>query len=198
MSSAHSVAAPVLAGTLRPAQVLRRMASTATAVLLWALLGAIATLTVATTAPAVLGYRAFNVLSGSMTPTLGVGSVVIDQRIRALDARPGDIVTFPSPDDRTRLITHRVRHISLSGGRAYLVTRGDANPTGERWNVPLDAEIGRVVLELPKLGYARAWAAGRGGGLVVMATVLLWGVLALRHIWRPERTPPGESKGAQA
>src|SRR3954464_2972625 len=54
-------------------------------------MGAIVTL------PGVLGYQSLTVVSGSMVPTLGVGSVVIDDVLRITDARPGDIVTFKDP-----------------------------------------------------------------------------------------------------
>jgi signal peptidase len=161
---------------------------------LWSVLAAAVALALATSFPSLAGYRAFNVQSGSMEPTLEVGSVVLDETIRAREAGPGDVVTFPDPN-ADRQLTHRVQRITFDGGTVHVVTKGDVNDAPERWDVPLDDEIGRVAYHLPKLGYARAWIAGGPGRLGAALLVLLWGVAAVRDIWRtpspaPARTAP--------
>ena len=110
----------------------------------WAALSLAAGVALFVTAPSLVGYRSLTVLTGSMRPTVDPGDAVVDEVIRPLDARVGDIVTFPDPEHRGRLTTHRLRGITVRGRRAYMVTRGDANDTVERWNVALASEIGRV------------------------------------------------------
>src|SRR5262245_16564593 len=136
--------------------------------------------------PGGFGYRSLTVISGSMEPTLGTGSVVIDEVISPLDARPGDIVTFQDPL-RPRQLTHRLRRMRVEGDTAYMVTRGDANDAPERWTVRTDGHIGRVVAHLPKLGYVRAALGTRYARLALLAAVLGFGIFFLVDMWRPRR-----------
>lgn len=142
--------------------------------------------------PPLYGYRVLNVLSGSMEPNIGTGSVIWDQEITPADAKVGDVVTFTDPENKSRLITHRVRSIRVRGNRVRVVTKGDANNTVERWTVPLDATIGRVIYHLPKLAYARVWVSGRSGGIGIAIVILGLVLAALVDIWRPPRkgAPP--------
>jgi signal peptidase len=155
--------------------------------LVWALLSFGTGLAACTALPSAFGLRTMTVLSGSMEPTLDVGGVVIDQVMRPTDARVGDIVTFPEPGNRKRLITHRLRHITVKGPKAYMVTKGDANDTVERWNVPVNQDIGRVAYHLPKIGYTREWATSRLVRLALPASLVLLLLWVLADIWLPSR-----------
>jgi signal peptidase I len=139
------------------------------------------------TLPGVLGYQSLTVVSGSMEPTLGVGSVVIDKVISPLDARPGDIVTFQDPL-RPRQLTHRLQRMRVEGDTAYMVTLGDANDAPERWTVQTDGHIGRVVAHFPKLGYVRAALGTRYARLGVLGAVMALGAFLLLDLWRPRRS----------
>lgn len=162
---------------------------------IWAVIGLAAGLAGAVTVPSLFGFKPLTVLSGSMEPTLRTGGMVVDQAITPLDARPGDIVTFNDPEDHERLITHRLRSVRVQGGKAFMVTRGDANDSSERWNVALDAEIGRVAYHLPMLGYVRSWISGSSARLALLVVVGLLGVWMLIDIWRPKRDPESEPTG---
>src|SRR5215210_1495489 len=153
---------------------------------LWAALGFGIGLIGLVTLPNVFGYQALTVVSGSMEPTLGTGSVVIDEVISPLDARPGDIVTFQDPL-HPRQLTHRLQRMGVEGDTAYMVTLGDANDAPERWTVQTNGHIGRVVAHLPKLGYVRAALGARYARLGVMGAVLALGAFLLIDLWRPRR-----------
>jgi signal peptidase len=161
--------------------------------LVWAALTFVVALAALATVPSLLGYRTLTVLSGSMTPTLGVGSIVVDEAIRPTDARVGDVVTFPSPNRPDHLITHRVKRIRVRDGKAYLVTKGDANRTTERWNVPVGHQIGRVAYHVPVVGYVRAWLTGRAGRLAAVGALILVLALVLVEIWRPQGAARAEA-----
>jgi signal peptidase I len=140
------------------------------------------------------GYRPFTVLSGSMEPAIDTGDVVVDSSIRPLDARVGDVVTFPDPQNQSQLVTHRLRRVRAKGGMVEMVTKGDANNTTERWTVDANGRIGRVEYRVPKLGYALAFVGGKNGKLLLIALpALLLGAYELVRIWRPrpakEETP---------
>jgi signal peptidase len=153
---------------------------------LWAVLGLVLGLMAIMTLPSVFGYQSLTVVSGSMEPTLGTGSVVIDKVISPAEARPGDIVTFQDPT-RPRQLTHRLQKVRVEGDTFYMVTLGDANDAPERWTVPRNGQIGRVVAHLPKLGYARAALGTRYARLGALGLVLALGALLLVDMWRPQR-----------
>jgi signal peptidase len=157
----------------------------------WAMLGALVGLALALAGPYVVGARSFTVMSGSMEPTIHTGDVVVGETISPRAAKPGDVVTFPAPDGSHRLITHRLRSTQMEGGRIKAETKGDANNTVERWQVPADGHIGRVVYRVPRVGYVLASAVSpRGRFLVLVAVILAFTGLALERIWRSSDGQP--------
>ena len=138
-------------------------------------------------APLAFDARPLVVLSGSMEPVLHTGDVSVVSSIAPRDARPGDIVTFRDPDNAERLITHRVRAMHVQGDAVVFRTRGDANNVSERWRVPANGEIGRVIYRIPKLGWVLAYARSKGLFMLLLGGALaLLLVLELTSIWRPE------------
>lgn len=159
-------------------------------VAIWTCLGLLFGTLFAAAAPLAVGDRSFTVLSGSMTPAIETGDVVVAEPISPLSARVGDIVTFQDPEGGGKLISHRVQSVVASGASVRFVTRGDANTSTERWNVAADGQIGKVVYRLPKLGYALAWS-GSGPAriaLVAIPALILCG-MGLARIWRPKAEP---------
>ena len=165
---------------------IRRVAHLVLTFLVWAAVGLGAGLLGIVTLPSVFGLKSLTVVSGSMEPTIETGSVVIDEVISPLDARPGDIVTFKDPL-HPRQLTHRLQKMRVEGDTAYMVTLGDANDAPERWTVQTDGQIGRVVAHLPKLGYARAALGTRYAQLAVLGAVLTLGAFLLVDMWRPRK-----------
>jgi signal peptidase len=151
---------------------------------LWVALGFGLGMAAIVTLPNLFGYQSLTVVSGSMVPTLGVGSIVIDEVIAPGDARPGDIVTFKDPL-HPRQLTHRLQKVRVVGDTFYMTTLGDANDVPEHWSVPRPGDIGRVLVHIPKLGYARQWLGSRYARLGAMGLVLLLGALMLVDLWRP-------------
>lgn len=158
---------------------------------LWIGLGLLAGTLVAAVVPQLAGCRTFTVRSGSMTPAIETGDVVVTRPISPLDARVGDIVTFVDPEGTGKLFSHRVQSVRVLGEEVAFVTRGDANTSTEHWRVPASGSVGRVVYRIPKVGYALAWidsAAARLALIAIPALLLLWA--ALVRIWRPTNAAP--------
>jgi len=146
-------------------------------------------LLVGLTIPSFFGFHNFTVMSGSMEPTIHTGDVVIDQQIAPLSARIGDIVTFRDPSDHSKLVTHRVRSITVKDGVVTFTTKGDAVNSTQVWSVREDGHIGRVVAHLWHLGYLLWWVARPWGRmLLVVIPVLLLGNYEIRRIWRREES----------
>lgn len=162
------------------------------AFLTWALGGFVLAVLLAATLPLALGGSSMVVRSGSMTPAIRTGDVVVMRPIAPTEAAVGDIVTFKDPSGSDRLLVHRVRAISRVGDQVEVITRGDANTTQERWKVAADGTIGTVAYRVPALGFAVAWIGSPGGriGLVIVPALLLAAMLLLR-IWRPRVDPEG-------
>lgn len=172
---------------------MRGAARRGVSVAMWTVVACAAAVALAIGLPNVFGFKSFTVMSGSMEPAIGTGSVVVERPIAPRDARVGDVVTFQDPEGTGRLITHRVMRVRVGGSTASFVTKGDANNTAERWNVPADGSIGRVAYDVPKVGYVMAYAGGRHGRLLLIALpALLLAAFEIARIWRPER-----QKGAQ-
>jgi signal peptidase len=146
--------------------------------------------------PLVFGGRTFAVLSGSMEPTLHVGDLVLEKKVAAPDIHVGDIVTFRSPDDAGKLITHRVRRVVIADGTVKVTTKGDANLSPERWTVPADGTVGRALGRVPKIGYLLVWTRSPAGRMLLIVLPAL--LLGLSQLWRIWTKPGGGAGGSQA
>jgi signal peptidase I len=150
----------------------------------WLAWGFVIGLVVAVTVPVAFGLHPMTVLTGSMRPTIQPGDMVVDEPISPSQIRVGDIVTFREPHG-TRTITHRVRDISISEGQARVTTRGDANDTVEKWQIPVTGSVGRVVYMVPKIGYPVTWSHTRNGRLALVSIpALVLAMWAMVKIWR--------------
>jgi signal peptidase len=162
------------------------------AFLTWAVAGFVLTVLLAAALPQALGGTSMVVRSGSMTPAIRTGDIVVVRPIAPAEASVGDIVTFKDPAGSDRLLVHRVRAISQVGDEVEVITKGDANTTQERWKVAADGTIGTVAYRVPALGFAVVWIGSPAGriGLVILPALLLAAMLLVR-IWRPRVEPEG-------
>jgi signal peptidase len=87
-----------------------------------------------------------------MVPTLGIGDVVLSERVRASDLGPGDIVTQPETLGPAEAMTHRVIGLRDVDGALTIETRGDANESAETWTVGRGELVGRVRWSVPWVG----------------------------------------------
>jgi hypothetical protein len=87
------------------------------------------------------------------------------------------------------------------GAKMELETKGDANNTVERWAMPAEGRLGRVIYRVPKLGYFLVWAGSSYGRLALIARpTLVFGALGVLALWRPggrgpaahRLAPPGQ------
>ncbi len=173
-------------GAARRAAARRRRARLVPLVAGWTLFGLLAGLVLSFSVPNVVGMHSFVVMSGSMTPTLKVGDIVVDRPIAAADVRIGDIITFKDPA-RNRLVTHRVHRLRVENGRIDIETKGDRNNSVEDWSVGTDGRVGLVIYRVPKIGYVLAWTRSRQGRLLLVLLVLVIGIYEIVQIWRPKQ-----------
>ena len=153
---------------------------------------AVACLLALTVGPVLLPYKVLTVYSGSMVPTIPVGSVVVDVPVKAGDVRRGDIITFTRPDKTTELVTHRVIAVESGPAGRFFITRGDANNVQDAWRVPAIGTGYLYRFNIPFVGFVLVWLQsplGRILFLVIPAAAL--GLLTLYELWRPGRPRAG-------
>ncbi len=170
---------------------MRRFIKTASKVTVGLTSGLTVAFAVAYAALTVVGYKPVAVYSGSMEPTIPVGSLALDRAIPAREVRVGDVMTFSDPYVKGRLVTHRVIDIlQTPDGLAYR-TKGDANPGRDPWTIRLSGQVGRVTFSVPVAGYILFYAHTREarGALICLAGLVLVFVM-LRRIWRKEAIAP--------
>jgi signal peptidase len=92
------------------------------------------------------------VISGSMRPTLDVGDVVIIAKVSADTIKPGDIIQFREAEGVTTV--HRVVEIQEIEGNMLFVTQGDANSEPDVNPVIPANVVGKVIFDIPKVGWA--------------------------------------------
>src|SRR6188472_4042195 len=118
-----------------------------------ALLGLVMTL-LAGTAPTLVGFETFVVLSGSMEPALGVGDLAVVGAVRPEQLKVRDIISYRTPARPNVVITHRLVGLGRNeAGRLTFETRGDANDSVDQVEVDSQAVLGRVIYAVPRIGY---------------------------------------------
>jgi signal peptidase I len=141
--------------------------------------------------PNVLPYRAYTIESGSMTPTLPIGSEVILAKTSAAQLKVGDVITFREPTraGNGQIITHRIVRIERRAGKRLFVTKGDANGLPDAWRVPATGEGWRYAFKLPYLGYGiEALKLPLVRFAMLALAALTVAVSTLRWVWRPSES----------
>jgi len=140
------------------------------------------------------GLRFLAVSSGSMSPTLPVGSLIYVEPILPEKVKEGDIITFYN--SHQALVTHRVtevidkkKTVVLSQDRTKEVhqlqwqTKGDANQSPDPDLVGPNQLVGRYRFHLPWLGYLVAFAQTKKGFLLTVilpaAILITWELISL-------------------
>ncbi len=123
---------------------------------------------------------AMTVLTGSMTPTIPVGSIVIDRPVDPGTLHVGDIATYQKTPGKAEYITHRIVKIDTSKSPAMFTFKGDANRGPDPDAVPATAIRGKVWLHVPYLGAIRD--AVHTKGAIAAAAMLALGGYALIQV----------------
>ncbi|WP_244857956.1 signal peptidase I [Agromyces archimandritae] len=138
-----------------------------------------------------LGIRPVVVVSGSMEPTLPVGSVALIQPVSYDDVAVGDIVTVQRPRG-LGLVTHRVIEKTTVDGAPALELQGDANAVPDPEPYVVD-EISRTVFHIPGLGHLAIFLQN-GNGIIAAVGILL--TLVAVYLLDPAKFAPRSGKGA--
>lgn len=138
--------------------------------------------------PPIPGLSEFEVKivkSGSMEPTIMTGAVVVVQATPVYGV--GDVITFSSHDSVIPT-THRIIGTGIADGKEYFVTKGDANEERDANLVSVSDILGKVMVDVPYLGFVLDFARQPVGfALLIGLPALLIILDELDNIWREVR-----------
>ncbi len=139
------------------------------------------------TVPRLMGYEIYNVVSGSMEPTIPTGSIVYVTGAEPAGIEEGEVIAFYSGD---AVVIHRVVENRLVEGE--FVTKGDANRSTDIENPSYDSVLGTVAYHAPFLGNLSALYTSVVGkvyalGLAVVALMFYALGSRLKELSRPAR-----------
>jgi len=136
-----------------------------------AFLGAIALLLLFSIFPITGNIKFMVVESGSMNPTIKTGSIVMVKPSE--NYKIGDIITFGEYSRLKSPTTHRIFDIRLVEGNPFYITKGDANNAPDQKETQEKDIIGKVLVNVPYLGYAVNFAKKPIGFILIIVVPAL-------------------------
>ena len=97
-------------------------------------------------------YKSFNILTGSMSPNINPGSLIITKKVDTNEIKANDVITFKGSNTKS-VTTHRVVEvIKDKDGKVKFQTKGDANKVLDPMLIGQDLVVGKVICSMPHLG----------------------------------------------
>lgn len=128
--------------------------------------------------PYLAGIKTYAVVSGSMEPTLHVGSLAYVRPTDATKIEKGDIITFFMKGS-SMVATHRV--VSIDMQNREFTTKGDANNTQDA-PVSFDRLVGKTLFSIPYLGYMTMFIKTKQG--MIMAVLILTIIILFSTVFK--------------
>ena len=136
------------------------------------------------------------VLSGSMSPEINAGDVVVSMRVNPDEINVDDVITFRYKDRPENFITHRVVNVINENGNLSFVTKGDANEDPDQRIVESSELVGKVAFVIPYLGYLPHFARTKIG--FVTLVIIPGSLIITNEIWNIIKTlKKKKSKGGK-
>jgi signal peptidase len=144
--------------------------------------------------PRFLNYQTSTMLTGSMSPVINPGDVVVSVRTPVSELEVGDVITYSIPIEDRRIETHRVASIKRDdAGQTSVITKGDANPGADPWTAVLSEDyVYTQAGVVPHLGdVIRALRQPLAQSVLLYGACALLVAVLLTSIWRK---PPPDSE----
>lgn len=122
--------------------------------------------------PQCLGYRPYNIQTGSMEPKFPVGSMIYVKPVSFDKIAVGDVVTYHTQEQGGWTVTHRVVHIDKEKGT--IDTKGDANANTIEKDITYFQIVGKATnFSVPFLGSIVAQYQSSNGKLITVILIML-------------------------
>jgi signal peptidase len=126
---------------------------------------------------------ALTVLSGSMEPVIGTGSIVFVAETPAEQVQENDVITYRN--DGGTLVTHRVVEKYEAETSIRFITKGDANEDRDSEPVYQNDVVGTVLFSIPLMGYVVTFGNTTAGYVtLVLVPVMLFIFNELWELWK--------------
>ncbi|MDF2531705.1 MAG: signal peptidase [Clostridia bacterium] len=139
--------------------------------------------------PSTFGFIPLTVLSGSMSPTIETGDMIV-VRNKAAHLQVGEIGTYRVGNS---LVTHRVMEITTDNGNVAYITQGDANNTTDGNPINKDQLVGKYQLRIPFAGYV---IANLRGWLGIVLAIGILTIMAMTKILKVSKTQLSKADGS--
>ncbi|KKR06014.1 MAG: Signal peptidase, type I [candidate division WS6 bacterium GW2011_GWF2_39_15] len=111
-----------------------------------------------------LPFKMFSVESGSMSPTIEMGDLIIVEK--SSDYKKGDIITFSTINETPkRTITHRIVDVDEKG---IITTKGDFNQSNDIDKVQKNDILGEYIARAPYIGFFVSFVKTKVGVIVLV------------------------------
>jgi len=133
------------------------------------------------------------VTSGSMTPTIKQGDLLVVEGVNTSNLQVGNIIVYKTTDPYLggELIVHRIVKIDIYDGRVIgYVTKGDNNPVPDNeagfeppTGIPPQDVVGKVIFVIPLLGFIVLFLKQPAGFVLMvllLGAVVFWSVIGDR------------------
>jgi signal peptidase len=121
------------------------------------------------------GHPALVVLSGSMTPTIDTGDLIVDApSVGATDLHVGQIASFYDTPAHQAVVSHRIIAVIHKSGAVWYRTKGDDNAAADAALRPASDVLGVYQFKIPRAGYLL---------FNLRDPLVLWPLLAVPLLW---------------
>lgn len=141
--------------------------------------------------PMFAGYGSMIVLTGSMSPVIEQGDLIIVKKCDEYKISE-DIVTYIRSDGE--IITHRL--VNYLPDEDKYVTKGEVVTDTDPEHISIDQIAGKVVLTIPKVGLVFDWILKDGGIIYIIALIAV--LVAAVYFWgltKPEAEAAKDAEG---
>ena len=176
-------ASPTTAATLSPWKYFRRVFNAAVTTAFAFVAALVMVLSFATHQVSTGDYQAFGhpvmaMLSGSMSPELPTGSLVVDNALspaQAQNLHVGQIISFRIAANSPVVITHRIVRVVHDANGVSYVTKGDANSSVDSPARPAANVFGVYSASVPQAGYLLN-TVHRPAFIIMLLLIVLFGL----------------------
>ena len=98
-------------------------------------------------------YQAIVIATGSMTPNINKGDMVVIEKVAPKDAKKlkeGEVLAFKRED---KIVVHRIYKIYTSGNEIFFKTKGDHNNAPDGYLTEAKEILGTVKFNIRYIGY---------------------------------------------
>lgn len=160
----------------------------------WLLVGIVVLTAIFLMGSRLVGYRVFNIVSGSMAPAYNVGDLIYVKEVDPATLKVGDVITLVVNEELV-VATHRV--VRIDGEKQRFYTKGDANETEDSSPVHFNNVIGIPQFAVPGLGYVSDFIQKPPGMYITIVAVALLVLLTFAPDLVKKKTAPVEDTVVQ-